>query len=279
MYPKKVNQVAPEPGNIPDVARACRFLPWIARPRASGGTAKIPTALRNGVLRPVDWRGAGGTMQEAFALAAEHGADGVGLVLTAQSGVVILDVDRPDSVTLSLVDCLDGYAEWSPSGAGVHVWLAGQMAATRRHRTAEFLASGFVTVTGNPLPGRTRCLGKLTDALSLFDVHRGTVAGVVAPPRLWMSDQQVIHRMLRARNAPKVQALLSGDNAGYPSVSEADFALARLFAFYSEDVQQIVRLMFGSARLRGKWLEGVYVRRTAERAVALGGPKWTGGGL
>ena len=76
-----------------------------------------------------------------------------------------LDLDGPlGAQTTRQLEQIDGYAEYSPSGHGVHVWLRGTLPRSRREHHAEWLARGFVTVTGLPLTGRGRRLGDLEQA-------------------------------------------------------------------------------------------------------------------
>ena len=100
------------------------------------------------------------TFDAACAAAAKRGFDGVGLALMPEFGVCVLDFDRclaagglhPEVLALVQVT----YAEFSPSGQGVHAFFTGDLGNHRDHGEPfgfeVFSSRGFVTFTGNSLP-------------------------------------------------------------------------------------------------------------------------------
>ena len=86
----------------------------------------------------------------------------MGIVLSPDTGLVALDLDGPLPLEVRRpLTRIDGYAEYSPSGHGVHVWLSGTLPRSRRERGTEWLSQGYVTVTAQTLPGRPCQLGVL----------------------------------------------------------------------------------------------------------------------
>jgi hypothetical protein len=84
-----------------------------------------------------------------------------------------------------------------------------------------------------------------------------------------LTDEEVIRLARRARNAPKFDALWSGDIGNYPSHSEADQALVSLLAFYTQDEEQLDRLFQRSRLCQQKWLDRPdYRRRTITLALS-----------
>jgi hypothetical protein len=63
------------------------------------------------------------------------------------------------------------------------------------------------------------------------------------------SDNEILQQATNAANGEKFTKLILGDwsSLGYPSQSEADFALIDIFAFYTQNIEQIKRLWFMSA--------------------------------
>ncbi|GGO33911.1 hypothetical protein [Deinococcus humi] len=252
------------------------WLPWLALPRGNGKVGKVPALPRASVLRPIDCRGAGLPMAEAHNLTRQLGGAGIGIVLAADTGLTVLDLDtpltRPAQVLLRDVA---GYAERSPGG-GVHVWLGGSLARTRRQSGIEVLGSGFVTVTGAALGGRGRALGTLGPVLEQLGGAPPASPRAAAPT---LADREVLLRLYTAANGARARALLeNGDwaGAGYISPSEADLAAVRLLRFYCTDPEQLRRLMEATALRRGKWDQGDYLERTIRCALELGGPVWQG---
>lgn len=260
----------------PEVLALSRWLPWMPLPRPGGGTGKVPSLPRRGRLAPVDWRHEGLPWPESLRLAQEHRAGGVGVVLGPGDALTVLDVDGPlDPARQAVLRRLPGYAEVSPSGTGVHLWLAGGLPSSRRRRGAELLACGFVTVTAAPLPGRGRGLGQLAQALEAFgfgpldDRQRAPDRASVARTS---SDEEVLAALYAARNGARARRLLDGDWGDYASPSEADFAASRVLRSYTGDAEQIGRLLRASGLNRPKFDQPGYLTRTIARALALGGP-------
>ncbi len=89
------------------------------------------------------------------------------------------------------------------------------------------------------------------------------------PPQF--SDDEIISRCRKAKNAAKFSDLYdAGDAAAYDGdESRADLALASMFAFYTQDAEQIERLIDGSALgRRAKWRSRPdYRKRTVDYAL------------
>lgn len=263
------------------------WVPWTARPRPGGGIGKVPALPLSGQLRPVDGRSVRLSLEEAQAVAKRHSAPGLGVVLGAASGLCALDLDGPlGAAAEALLAQVPGYAELSPSGRGVHLWLAGSPARNCRRPGVELIGRGLVTVTGARLRGRPRALGDLQFTRPLLgDLNQEPPARAPEPARPFtapaLADADVLRRLLQARNGTRAQQLMNGEGSGYPSSSEADLALARMLRFYTRDLPQLERLMRHSNLCRPKWgregAPGSYLTRTIRRALELGGPVYTSG--
>ncbi|WP_216329701.1 hypothetical protein [Deinococcus aestuarii] len=266
---------------LPTGLQARPWFPWVARPRAGGGLGKAPALPRHGELRPTDARRGGLPLPEALELAGRYGAAGIGVSLTPGCGLVVLDLDDLSHSARAALDGVPGYLEWSPSGGGLHLWLRGELRANRRRRGLDLLAAGYVTVTGRGLPGRPPRLGRLEQAREVLgplwpaEVSEPSPRPIEGPSQ---DDDALLARLLAARNGERARALLDGDTSTYPSRSEADFALARMLRFYSQDAEQIMRILRRSGLARDKFDQGEYLRCTVERALHLGGPVWRPGG-
>ncbi|WP_156039228.1 hypothetical protein [Deinococcus marmoris] len=267
-----------------------RYLPFLFHPRGNGRLGKVPHAMVQGRLIPADvrerqrWLG----LTDAATLVADGRADGLGLVLGPDLGVVAADLDgvlRGGAVlpwVQGIVDELRGYAEVSVSGMGLHILIRGQLPPGRRRAGGlELLDAGFIALTGHRLPGSLAVVPHRQVALEAVYSRAFPSEVLVAQPTLLASlplaDNEVLARLRALKNGPKLARLLAGDSDTYPSPSEADFALARLLRFSTQDPDQIERLMRASALGRARWDRPAgpgltYLQRTIHRALALGGP-------
>lgn len=278
-------------GGLPDdLGRLTRYLPFRFQPRQNGRLGKVPHGMNQGRLVRADvrdrqrWLG----LADAAALVAAGRADGLGLVLGPDLGVVGADLDGAleSGVVVpwaqAIVDELRGYTEISVSDTGLHVLVRGRLPPGRRRAgRLELLDAGFVALTGHRLPGSLAVVPRRQVALDA--VYARTFPASVAfrspasPASLPLADHEVLARLLDLRNGPKLARLLAGDDSNYSSPSEADFALARLLRFATQDPEQIKRLMRASALARARWDRPAgknltYLQLTIRRALTLGGP-------
>ena len=219
------------------------------------------------------------------ALEAYHrgGFDGIGFVLTADAGIVCVDLDHARNCTdwtpeaMEMVRLMNSYTEVSPSGQGLHIWCYGHLPAGRRRKNGVEMYDSrrFVTITGNHLPDTPADLQERT--AELMELHRRVfgedstlkVTGPVDLP-VDLSDNELIQRAMDAENGAKFRALWHGDTSGYQSQSEADLALCRLLAFWcGNDPARIERLFLQSALgQREKWrTRGDYRHQTIQTAL------------
>jgi|GEM_PF-3329820 hypothetical protein len=224
------------------------------------------------------------------ALEAYHrgGFDGIGFVLTADAGIVCVDLDHARNCTdwtpeaMEMVRLMNSYTEVSPSGQGLHIWCYGHLPAGRRRKNGvEMYDSGrFITVTGDHLPITPTDLQERT--AELMELHRQVFGDISVPAKcrelsvcntdslMELDDQELLEKAMNAENGAKFRALWRGDTTGYHSQSEADLALCRLLAFWTGgDAERIERLFSQSALgQREKWqTRADYRQRTIAEAI------------
>jgi len=208
------------------------------------------------------------------------GFDGIGFVLTADAGIVCVDIDHARNgmdwtpEAMEIVRVLDSYTEVSPSGEGLHIWALGRLPEGRRRRNGvEMYSDGrFITVTGQHLPDTPADLQERTAELA--ELHRRifgettTTLKAIAPADL--SDAELLQRAMDAKDGVKFRSLWNGDTTGYPSQSEADLALCRLLAFWTGGDPERIERLFSLSALgqRNKWrTRADYRRETIETAL------------
>jgi putative DNA primase/helicase len=169
------------------------------------------------------------------------------------------------------LDWLNSYAEYSPSGSGIHILVRGTIPSGLRRSVPHaphpeaaiemYCKRRYFTITGNHVAGTPTTIEASPD---LFAIH--TDLTVPKPGQQareqssWhdpsvLDDATVLEKALHATSGATFQALWNGDTSGYVSPSEADLALCHLLAFWTnKDATQIDRLFRRSALYRlEKW--------------------------
>ena len=90
---------------------------------------------------------------------------GVGFVLTKQTGIVGIDLDHcvedgiVNTLAAGIIESVGGFAELSPSGTGVHIYIKGSLPWPNK-RTNEielYSHNSYLTVTGHWLRAKGVC--------------------------------------------------------------------------------------------------------------------------
>jgi hypothetical protein len=196
------------------------------------------------------------------------------------------------------VTALDSYAEVSPSGTGVKVFLRAKKPGPRCRKAwhdgeVEMYDSGrFFTVTGQRLPDVSGDVETRQDELAAVyhDVfgENGEAAATVDPTPnaataeatpapagapVHLTDEEILQKAFgSSRNGQKFSALWGGLwNNYFSSASEADSSVVFTLAFYTKDPVQIDRLFRQSRLYRPKWDEKhgqkTYGQMTIDKAL------------
>lgn len=272
---------------LPTELRALdRFLLFTRRPRSGGHrVGKVPMQILGGRMYATSPANSAAWLP--FEAALDHlragRGEGLGLALGPDLGLVALDLDgvitdgRIDPAAQTLIRRLDGYCETSVSGSGLHVLVRGVLPGSRRRGAGvELIDRGFLTMSGCCLPsGQTDVPERQQQLTELYHELFPPPPPVTSGHVLSRSDDEVVTVLLSARNGDRVRRLLiSGEtSSSYSSPSEKDFAAVRMIGFFSDDPDQVIRILLSSALHRPeRWQQGSYLRRTVERALALGYP-------
>jgi hypothetical protein len=221
--------------------------------------------------------------------------DGVELALTKEDTLVGLDYDHvrnPETGEILPQDydevmSLKTYAEISPSGSGIRVFLIANkedLPSGRKMGKYELYSSGhFLTVTGRFLEGCPRTIeDRSAEARMFIEKHSAKDApkppSNALPPALTKEDEELLAKARTSRNGDKFKALYDAGEwktAGYPSQSEADLALCNQLAFWtSKDRVRMDALFRWSKLMRLKWDEqhasdgSTYGAFTLDKAIA-----------
>lgn len=271
-----------------ELGRLPQWVLWRWETRA-GKTTKVPYAVRTGRRADVRDPAARDTCEAAQAALRAGGARyaGLGFVFTPDDPFCGVDLDgaldawgRLLPWARALVDRLSTYAEVSPSGRGVKLFLRGNLAraaeAARgdgrvRHRRSGLGAGAagavefyddrrFFTVTGRRLAGSPPAVAERQLELNL--VYRELFPPPAPPPPRnhfagWgtpSDDETILRRARAAGNGAKFARLWAGDASAYGGDESArDAALCACLAFYTRDPEQVERLVTRSGCRREKW--------------------------
>jgi putative DNA primase/helicase len=268
-----------ETENIPPALRELpQWVGWKIIERG-GRKTKCPVDPKSGGMAdstdPSTW----GTFEQAMATYRYDSLAGVGFVFAPGGGYCGVDVDDGiDPATWQLkpwareiAEKLNSYAEVSPSGRGVKIFLRASKPGTRCRKAyqdgeIEIYDSGrFFTLKGWRLDGPSP---QVEDRQAEVDELYAAVFGPAKPapkpaasapdanaPRL--SDEEIIERASRNRKSgQKFFALWAGRwDEHFNSASEADSSVVFTLAFYTKDAAQIDRMFRTSGLMRPKWDE------------------------
>ena len=216
---------------------------------------KIPLNPRTGqaasVTDPRTWA----TFNEAIA----RGSKYIGFVLTSWDSYTIIDLDNKPEKPCSpeewarhqkILEHFDSYTERSASGTGYHIIVKGSLPmGARRDNVEMYSTARYMICTGNVV--RNTPISYQQDLLDVLFTEMSPDVSVVELEEQEgsLEDQDLMEMALNAMDGDKFNDLCCGDfeRYGYPSQSEADFALLSMFAFYTKDNEQVRRLFRMSA--------------------------------
>ncbi len=237
---------------------------------------------------------------------------GIGFVFARGGGLVGIDLDRcRDESTgeltaeaAAVVEASGSYAEVSPSGTGVKLWVRGKLPTKKSGSNCNgqpsadgghggklevYQDSRFFTVTGHRLDGAAGLVAENQELVdSQWSIIEASKAGkkdraTPAPAAhheaadVPADDAALIERIERSRQGAKFRALWGGDISGHEEDhSAADLALCSILCFWcGPDAQRIDRLFRRSGLMRAKWDERrgdrIYGEMTVAEAISRTG--------
>lgn len=265
---------------------ALRSLPqWVAWryiTRDSKQT-KAPVSPHDGSLADSTSNPTWGTFEQAVAACESNQTlAGVGFVFTADDPYCGIDLDNSLEAdgnikpwAKELLTKLDSYAEVSPSGLGLKVFIKANKPGRRCRKAYHdggieiYDRDRFFTVTGDRVQEYSGDVNLRQESLDLVyasvfggdepDANR--VSGVDSAPApdegqsVALNDDEIIDLASKQRRTgPKFQSLWNGDwNSHFNSASEADSSVVFTLAFYTKDAGQIDRMFRRSKLMRPKW--------------------------
>lgn len=232
--------------------------------------------------------------QTAFDAYEKYGYTGIGYMFTKDDGYVGVDIDHCynaetgefNDVAKAILAKQPTYAEFSPSGDGVHLYFKGvkPSGSSKNSETGVEMydCARYFTVTGRQLEDSFDTIAEDNGALAW--IHEAYIkkqkkkkakkkkpSGVLVE----MTDEELIEKAKASEDGEAFAALLEGGWQGaFQSQSEADMALCRKLAFWSgKNKEQMERIFRSSGLFRQKWDEkhhangATYGEETLDKAI------------
>lgn len=237
---------------------------------------KVPHSITGKKASTIDKR-TWCSFDEANEYYSDGNSDGIGFVFTKDDPFIGIDWDHcviDGKINQEVYDevlSIGSYAEYSPSGTGIHVICKGKLPRTDRCRgnNREVYDRGrFFTMTGQHIHGTFADVFHYTNG-SLEHIFE-MIAPKFTPAfegnpkdcafknitKMEYSDRNtrdVFRACSEGENKFKFRQLMNGDISNYPSHSEADLALCNLIAEHTDNAIIIDYLFRQSKLFREKW--------------------------
>lgn len=186
---------------------------------------------------------------------------GMGFVLTPNDPYCFIDLDDTEGLPghaelferqNTIYKLLESYAEWSPSGKGLHIITKGSVERGRKRAQIEIYSDKrFMTMTGN-VQRDAPIIDEDAKVKSVWHAMGGEADkvdnGFDAPQT--QSNAAIVERMFNRKSGGKAKALYNGNFSNYSTQSEADFALLDYIAYETDNREQVASLFEGSGLYR-----------------------------
>jgi hypothetical protein len=228
------------------------------------------------------------TFVEALRAYRSGGFDGIGFVLAGEHiGIDLDDVRSPDTGeiepwALQIIQTVSSYTEVSPSKTGAKIIAVGNLALQgNRFPGVELYDRGrFFTVTGEVIDdcctveSRQDQVNRVHQQLIDLKKQRDAAKRRPRPPSATpavtgslLTDEELLAKALNMPSGEKLRRLLDGDHLTFGSASEADLSLCTHLAAFTDDPEQIRRIVQASGANRSKWDRDDYADRTIRKAI------------
>lgn len=253
---------------------------------------KIPIDANTGKAGKSNDESTWSDFQTALSAITDLGLDGLGFYFKKPYfGIDIDDVwteierykmdDIDDNMVYEFIEMMGSYAEYSPSGTGIHILCKGKLPeGGRRKGNVEMYSSGrFFTVTGNIA---SQYKGVVDGTESVKYLHNKYIQKQEVAQQYIRSDydslidlpeDEIVKAALNSKKGKRFEVFLNGGwEAFYNSHSEADMAFANDLAFWTgRDYSKMDSIFRNSSLMREKWDEkrknSIYGRDTLNKAI------------
>lgn len=199
--------------------------------------------------------------------------DGIGFVFSRQDNYIGIDIDKcvvdekPNAFASEIIDELDSYTEFSPSGKGIHIIIKGSLPQSvlgtgrknTKHGLEIYSYGRYFTFTGNrensnEVYDRTDELAEVFEKyFDDSDIQGRVNLAEFQKDEIKHSNEQLWEMMFRSKNGDEIRSLYNG-NLIKDDHSASDLALCNHLAFWTGKSATRMDTMFReSALMRDKW--------------------------
>lgn len=239
---------------------------------------KKPYNALNGFLAKSNDETTWSTFEQATQAKETFNGDGIGFFFKEPYiGIDIDDIegeiqrylqgDIETNMVYEFVESMKSYAEYSPSGNGIHIIAKGKQPGNRNRKgNVEIYTTGrFFTVTGNIVKKEYNEITEAHETTLKLLYRRYIGEDKVIPinnknvleSKIELSESEIIDKAYQSKQGPKFQVFMQGGwEAFYESQSEADIAFANMLAFWTgRDFDKMDGIFRSSSLMRSKYDE------------------------
>lgn len=213
------------------------------------------------------------TFEGAVYLSQEGNFDGIGFMFSKEDDYIGIDIDhcvengKPNEFAQSVIDALDSYTEFSPSGEGIHIIVKGSLPdkisgtgrKSAKHGLEIYRYGRYFTFTGNrensnDIYERSDELEEIIDQyFDDSDLKGKADLSLYGEDKIKVPNEILWDRMFKSAKGRDIQELYSGKLINNDH-SSSDLALCNYLAFWTGNSATRMDSMFReSALIRDKW--------------------------
>ena len=245
--------------NIPtELQNQKAWILWRTKRKKDGSFGKIPTSPHTGKhINALD-QSHHVPFLEVLESLKIHKADGIGFV-TRNSSFTAIDLDKClnqgeiSRDAKKILEHLNSYAEISPSGKGIRIFVHGKTPAKLRTEEIEIYPDWWVTVTGNCLEGYTE-IRKTKELQAVYEEHKALAA---QKQRNKLKDKRPFTTPIQSRYAEKalqteleiIKSTQEGNRNNQLNIST--FNLGQLIGSQALNEEKVIELLLEAALSTG----------------------------
>lgn len=279
------NDIPPELRNLP------QWIVWKMETR-NGKETKVPYQITGDPAQSNNRR-TWSTFQTAVKAYLDKGYDGIGFMFSRQDTYVGIDIDKcvvddvPNQFAAEVIDLMDSYTEFSPSGKGVHIIVKGNLPVgilgtgkkSTKYGLEVYSFGRYFTFTGNR--ENSNDVFERTDELAeLFEKYFPDEPALPSTDEVEdlkiqrFPNKELWEKMFRSASGDQIKSMYDG-NLLDNDHSSTDIALCNHLAFWTaKNFTQMDSMFRETGLMRDKWDKvhhssgETYGERTINMAIA-----------
>jgi putative DNA primase/helicase len=273
-----------------ELKSAHQWIVWKSEIR-DGKPTKVPYQA-NGEMAQSNNRRSWSTFHTAARTFINGGYDGIGFMFSKDDPFIGIDIDHcvddgvPNAFAQEIIDMMDSYTEFSPSGDGIHIIVKGSLPPSvlgTGKKNPEiglevYRYGRYFTFTGNrenekEVNERTDELAELFQRYFKEQEQKKRVKPSKNNEVMNLTSSELWVKMFNSKNGSSIKALYNGELVNNDH-SSSDLALCNHLAFWTNnDAYKMDEMFRESALMRDKWDKvhhsdgSTYGEKTIENAI------------